>query len=261
MRNKRTNELAVCGFNAVEALAREHPEQIRRLFLRQDRLPSFTKVCKFLAQEKRPYKLCEDDELERLCKSPRHQGVVAMIQEPEIFPLMDQDLAEWSSKGQFGLILDSVGNDNNLGAIVRSAAFFGATWIVISEQDREARLSTSAYRVAEGGMEYVKIRRVQHVAALIQDAGKRLWVLGAHHRARLRLQDLRTLFEEEQLNQRSKKAKGGFAVVVGNEETGLSPEVLEACHHLLRIPGSGQIESLNVAQAATLFLHEISNLF
>jgi TrmH RNA methyltransferase len=47
------------------------------------------------------------------------------------------------------------------------------------------------------------------------------------------------------------------AVVLGNEETGLPPEVRESCRVLLRIPGTGNIESLNVAQAATLFLHEL----
>ena len=251
MRNKLTRELAVCGFNAVSALAEVHPEQIKRLFLRQDRLKHFTRVCKYLAEQKRLYKLCEDEELERLCKSPRHQGVVAMIQEPELLRMNHEELDEWSQKKQIGLILDSVGNDNNLGAIIRSAAFFGATWVVLSERDKEARLSTSAYRVAEGGMEYIRIRRVTNTEAFISDAAKKLLVLGAHHRARLRLQDLPSLV---------KAPFGGFAVVVGNEETGLSPGAEEACSYLVRIPGSGQIESLNVAQAATLFLHEISTI-
>ncbi|WP_041396319.1 TrmH family RNA methyltransferase [Gracilinema caldarium] len=252
MRNKKTNELAVCGVNAVSALAKQHPEQIRRLFLRKDRLPIFTKACKYLAEQKRLYKFCEDDELERLCKSPRHQGVVAMIMEPEPPTISSQELDEWSSKRQIGLILDSVGNDNNLGAIIRSAAFFGATWIILSERDREARLTTSAYRVAEGGMEYVRIRKADNIEAFVKAAEKKMLVLGAHHRARLRLKDLPTLADP---------FPHGFAVVVGNEETGLSLEVERACSYLVRIPGSGQIESLNVAQAATLFLHEISTIF
>jgi len=75
MRNKLTDELAVCGLNAVIAVAEHHPEQINRLFLREDRLASFTKICKNLAERKRPYKICEDDELERICKSTHHHGV------------------------------------------------------------------------------------------------------------------------------------------------------------------------------------------
>jgi len=49
----------------------------------------------------------------------------------------------------------------------------------------------------------------------------------------------------------------GFILVVGNEEHGLSTEVKDGCSYLARIPGTGNIESLNVAQAATLFLHEL----
>jgi len=82
MRNKLTDELAVCGINAVLAVGEYHPLTINRLFLREDRLNSFTGICKQLAERKRPYKLCEDEELERICKSVHHQGVVAMIEEP-----------------------------------------------------------------------------------------------------------------------------------------------------------------------------------
>jgi TrmH RNA methyltransferase len=60
MRNKLTDELAVCGLNAVLALAEHHPETINRLFLREDRFRAFTGVCKKLAERKRPYKVCTD---------------------------------------------------------------------------------------------------------------------------------------------------------------------------------------------------------
>jgi len=74
--------------------------------------------------------------------------------------------------------------------------------------------------------------------------------IGADHRAKNRLSDLPSLAG----------AESGVLIVMGNEETGLSPEVKTACDHLVRIPGTGDIESLNVAQAATLFLYELSLL-
>ena len=58
MRNKLTDELAVCGLKAALALAEYHPETINRLFLRQDCFKLFTGVCKKLAERKRPYKIC-----------------------------------------------------------------------------------------------------------------------------------------------------------------------------------------------------------
>ena len=92
MRNKLTDELAVCGMNAALAVGEYHPQSINRLFLREDRLKHFTGVCKQLAERKRPYKICEDEELERICKSVHHQGVVIMIEEPAVDSLITEDL-------------------------------------------------------------------------------------------------------------------------------------------------------------------------
>ena len=257
MRNRLTDELAVCGLNAVIAIAENHPEQINRLFLREDRLQSFTKICKNLAERKRPYKICEEEELERICKSTHHQGVVAMILEPSLEGLSREDLDEWSAEGRTGLVLHSVGNDHNLGAIARSAAFFDAKYIVISEKDPEARLSTSAYRVAEGGMEHVTVRSVRNTAAFLRDASAQLITVGTDTRARLRIGDLPGIVREKQ---KGASKRPGIAVVLGNEETGLPDDVKDACSLLVRIPGTGLMESLNVAQAATLFMQRIFEL-
>ncbi|MCL2480033.1 MAG: RNA methyltransferase, partial [Treponema sp.] len=131
MHNKLTDELAVCGFNAVIALAENHPETINRLFIRKDRFALFTKTCKKLAERKRPYKICEDEELERISKSLHHQGIVAMIEEPVVGPLTREDLDFWASESKTGLVLHEVGNDHNLGAIARAAAFFDVHFIVL----------------------------------------------------------------------------------------------------------------------------------
>jgi TrmH RNA methyltransferase len=256
MRNKLTNELAVCGFNAAAALGEYHPEKINRLFLREDRLKQFTGVCKHLAERKRPYKLCGDEELERICKSPRHQGVVAMIEEPVVEPVNQEDIERWAEEGKTGLVLHSVGNDHNLGAMVRSAAFFDAPYIILSAGDREARLTTSAYRVAEGGMEQVVFRKIDHTGAFIKTLSRSLFTIGADARARLRLRDLGGIIRERS-GTPGRYVRPGIALVVGNEETGLPAEVKANCSVLIRIPGTGLIESLNVAQAATLFLHEL----
>jgi TrmH RNA methyltransferase len=260
MRNKLTCELAICGYNAVSALGRYHPEQINRLFLRQDRFDSFTGICRGLAERKRPYKVCGDEELERICKSSHHQGVVAMIYEPETKNLSAEDLTDWAEGGKTGLILHAVGNDNNLGAVVRSAAFFDAAYIVISQGDPEARLTTSAYRVAEGGMEHVMIRWVRNTAAFLRAASRVILTIGADHRALFRIRDLPRIVADKQKSLPRREGRPGIALVLGNEETGLPGVVKDNCAALVRIPGTGLMESLNVAQAATLFLQEIYEL-
>jgi RNA methyltransferase, TrmH family len=258
MRNKLTEELAVCGLKACLALAEFHPETINRLFVREDRFPLFTKACKKLAERKRPYKMCEDEELERLCKTVHHQGVVMMIEEPEVEPLTREDLEFWASGCKTGLVLHEVGNDHNLGAIVRAAAFFDVHFIVLNEKDEEARLTTSAYRVAEGGMEHVIVRKINNTAGFLKDAAKKILIIGTDTRARRRIGDLPGIAKDWAAQAGVKRP--GVALALGNEESGLPKSVKDNCSCLLRIPGTGNIESLNVAQAAALFLREIYDL-
>ena len=251
MKNRQTRELAVCGFEAVRALADKHPEKIERLFFAQDRARFFGAVCKALAASRKIYRIVEaETELEKLSQSVHHQGVVAMIREPEIPRLGLETLKAWQDARERVLVLDRVGNANNLGAIVRSAAFLGINKIVIGEDDEQAEITTSAYRVAQGGMEFVEIWRASSAAWLVNASAGKMTRIGADHRARNRLSDLRNLVSKDE----------GVLIVMGNEETGLSPEVKTSCDHLVRIPGTGDVESLNVAQAATLFLYELSIL-
>ena len=276
MHNKLTDELAVCGMNAVLAVGEYHPQTINRLFMREDRFQSFTGICKLLAERKRPYKICEDEELERICKSVHHQGVVAMIEEPVIEPLSVEDLEIWAGEGKTGIVLHSVGNDHNLGAIARAAAFFDAAFIVLNEKDTafneprpgsstmsedsplvDLRLTTSSYRIAEGAMEHLTIRKITNTAAFLKDASKKLLTIGTDTRARSRIGDLKSIFKDFK---KLMKGRPGIALVLGNEETGLPKNVKEQCSHLLRIPGTGNIDSLNVSQAAALFLHAIFEL-
>ena len=253
MRNRLTDELAVCGMNAVLAVGEHHPQTINRLFLREDRLKSFTSICKQLAERKRPYKICEDEELERICKSVHHQGVVVMIEEPVVEPLSLEDLELWASERKTGVLLHSIGNDHNLGAIARASAFFDVSYIVINEKDSVfeggVRLTTSAYRVAEGGFEHLTVRRISSSSAFLKDASKQLVTVGTDTRARMRICDMGGIVN-----------KKGVVLVLGNEETGLPKEVKDQCSHIMRIPGTGNIDSLNVSQAAALFLHAVYEL-
>ncbi|MDR2494593.1 MAG: RNA methyltransferase [Spirochaetaceae bacterium] len=261
MRNRLTNELAVCGLQTVAALAEEHPAHINRLFIRQDRLPLFAKACKTLAERKHPYKICEDEELERMCGIPRHQGVVAMIAEPEVRNVNGADIDFWAREGKTGVFLHSIGSDYNLGAIVRSAAFFDAHFIVLSERDAPARLSGAAYRAAEGGMEYVVFRKVRDMAAFLRDASKALITIGAERRSRQRIDDMEAIIRDKQERlgpQFSRMDRAGIMVVISDDEAGLPPDIQSYCSALVRIPGTGFVESIDAAHAASLFLHRLS---
>lgn len=248
MKNKQYRELAVCGFEAVSALAAKHPEKINRLFFTHERARFFGSVCKELAAARKVYRAVEsENELERLCGSVHHQGVVAMIPEPNI-PFLNESVVDTFYDKKGIILLDRVGNANNLGAIVRSAAFFGIDTVILTDEDDQARISTSMYRVAQGGMEFVDLWKVPHSASFLEQLPETIVSIGADHRSNTDITALSQLVPSRSVP----------LVVLGNEETGLSPETKKQCRYLVRISGCGAIESLNVAQAATLFLHAVS---
>ncbi len=249
MQNYHEKELAVCGFEAVKALSEHHPEKISRLFFAGSRAKQFGEICRYLAKNRRLYRLVEsDNELEKLCGSVHHQGVVAMIEAPVIQKVTPALIKQWSKDRQSILMLDRVGNANNLGALIRSAAFFGIKALVISEDDAQASVTTSAYRIAQGGMEFVQLYTSPSASRFLKDCEGYMIRIGADHRAYRNIQDLPVIVKNNE----------SAAIILGNEEYGLSQGVKKQCDVLVKIPGSGAIESLNVAQAGTLFLSALN---
>ena len=181
-----------------------------------------------------------------------------MIEEPVIEPLTREDLDLWAREGKTGIVLHEVGNDHNLGAIARAAAFFDVHFVIVNEHDSEAQLSTSAYRVAEGGMEHITVRKIGNTASFLKDAAKEIMIIGTDTRARRRIGDLARIVKDRAPD--FDGGRPGIALVLGNEETGLPQNIKDNCSCLLRVPGTGNIDSLNVSQAAALFLHAIYDL-
>lgn len=257
MKNKRNNELAICGFEAVKALEKNNPDAIRRLYFTEDRAPLFGGLCKSLAKKRIPYNQVEAADLEKLCGSVHHQGVVAMIDQPAIERLSKADVAAWIENGENALLLDRIGNANNLGAIIRSAAFFGVKNIVIPLDEAAATVTTSTYRVAKGGMERVKVWTVQSMTKLLADLKGRMVRFGTDVRCTTPISSMAALCEKKEADGSVKNLPA--AIVLGNEEHGISDEIKENCDHLVIIPSpADDIESLNVAQAAAIILYELT---
>ena len=258
MKNKQKNELAVCGFAAVKKLEKNHPERITRLYFTEEVAPKFGGLCKKLAKQHGIYNQKPAAELEKLCGSVHHQGVVAMIEAPKITPL-DSDITDsWIANGENAVLLDRIGNANNFGAIVRSAAFFGIKNIVIPLDEAQSSITTSSYRVAEGGMEYVNIYSVKSSERLLEALSQKVLRIGTALDAKKSVSFLR-----EAAKNSSKKP---ILVVLGNEEHGISDAIKKNCDELVIIPWAGMnegvtqsaVDSLNVAQAASIIFYEMS---
>lgn len=258
MKNTKRNELAVCGFATVKKLEKNHPEKIRRLYFTEEVAPKFGGLCRKLAKDHGIYNQKPAGDLEKLSGTVHHQGVVAMIEAPEIQPL-DSDITDsWIENHENAVLLDRIGNANNFGAIVRSAAFFGIKNIVIPLDEAQSSITTSSYRVAEGGMEYVNIYSVRSSARLLEAMQGKMIRIGTSLDAKKKVSDLASL---------SKGDKGDrpLLVVLGNEENGISDVVKKNCDELVIIPWAGMsdgveescIDSLNVAQASSIIFYEM----
>lgn len=230
----------ICGLNAVTALFARRPDDVLRLFhlpaLRQQVGP----WCASLAKTHRPYRMVEADELEKVAGTPHHGGVAAVAR-PRIPAILD--LAALP-RYPFLLVLDGIGNPHNLGAVARSAAFFAVPALLIGEGPGNAMPSDAAYRTAEGGLEFLDLFRTRDLPGALRALGPLYRTVATTlGRGTPSLTDL--------------PRDRPVALVLGSEEHGVSPEVLDACRRTVRIPGTGRVQSLNVAQTAAVLLHAL----
>jgi 23S rRNA (guanosine2251-2'-O)-methyltransferase len=179
-----------------------------------------------------------DAELERLCGSGDHQGVVAEVDSyPYADPgsLLDSDAA-------LVVALDQVQDPRNLGAICRAAEVAGARGVVIPRR-RAAQVTAAVCKASAGAVEHLAIARVRNLAEWLEWAkGAGGWIYGADPAAKSRHWEL--------------DLAGRVVIVLGGEGGGLRPRVARACDVLAAIPQQGRVESLNVASAAAVLLFE-----
>ena len=241
----RHDELKLCGLAAVKARFARDPGSIKRLFFDHATGQRVGVICKVLAQEKKVYRQVEPAELEKISGSIHHGGIVAVVYAPPLRLATAADAAQWAKKNETVLVLDRIGNTHNLGAIARTAAFFGVPRLVIPDDPTAAKPSDAAHRVAEGGFEHLDVCQTKNLATFARElAAAGYEVIGAATRG------------GRPDTPRGKERKP-LALLLGNEEHGLAPEVTAACTRLVTIPGSGKIESLNVSVAAAVLMWEL----
>ena len=143
------------------------------------------------------------------------------------------------------IALDSIQDPRNLGAIVRSAAAFGATGVLVPER-RAARVTVAAWKTSAGAVARIPIARVTNLVRTLEDFKKqRVFVLGLAGDGDVALAESPLLDEP-------------LVVVVGSEGQGLGRLVRETCDQVASIPIEAATESLNASVAASLALYEVA---
>jgi TrmH RNA methyltransferase len=236
----------VCGWQAVSTLFARHPAEVRRLFFDAVTGKRAGEFCSQLAAQKKVYRQVDAAELDKIAGSKLHGGIVAVVAERPLRKVTREVMAEWARTKAPLLLLDRVSNANNVGAIVRTAAFFGVQSIIVPDHPGQALPGDAAWRVAEGGMEFVDFYRVPALAPFCAELKRSHYLIG-------------TSLRGNQLSPSAARARGlpkPPAIILGNEERGMAPEIMTQCDRLVKIPGAETVESLNVSAAAAVLCWE-----
>jgi TrmH RNA methyltransferase len=239
----RKREIPVCGFKAVSAVFARNPACVLRLFYLESSVGQAGPFCRDMAKARKPYRMVPEDDLERISGTWHHGGLVAVTARPELDRVQPTDLEHWAAEGRPVLLLNRVSNHHNLGAIVRSAAFFGIEQIVLAEHRDQALPGEATYRVAEGGMEFVNLTLARDPATVLRAAQSHFTTVATVVRGKSEPPEAVPVLRRRP-----------WFIVLGNEETGLPREITRACEYPVSIPGSGQIESLNVSATAAVLM-------
>ena len=180
-------------------------------------------------------------ELDRISNNTVHQGVIL-----EAAPLPVSDVKDWLNgnidSAAIVVILDSVEDPHNFGAIVRSAAAWGAKAVLFAK-DRSAPISPAAVKSAAGGMEHIDLIRATNLSralAALKEEG--FWIAALEAKAD------KTIWDAD--------LKGRIGIVVGNEGKGIRPLVSRNCDMHLSIPTQGPLSQLNASVSAAIVLAE-----
>ena len=236
----------IAGLPAVTAIFDVARHRVQRLFFTPDMAEAAEPFAAVLAAARRPYREVSAEELARIAGTAMHGGILA-LSEPR--PLNEARAEDLARAGDPLLVLDGVGNPQNVGAIARTAAFFGLRRFVISDHPEQAGLSDASFRIAKGGLAYVDILRARNLPGFL-GAMRR-----SHHIVGTAL-DGATPLEKLPLHGEHAETRP-WLVVLGNEETGLPRATLAQCESVICLPGSDRVQSLNVSVTAGILIYEL----
>lgn len=236
---------AIPGFHGIREALVKGQGPVREIWIsagkRSDRSREIARLARVQSV---PVHSVSSSELEKQFPGLIHQGMVAIVA-PFSYSTLEEILKGAEEDRDHGLILvaDHITDEGNLGALIRTASFFGASGLVLPK-DRSAQVSPMVVKRASGTVGIMPICRVVNLGralGLLDKAG--FWIMGTSGEAALSI---------HQFDWRRK-----VALVLGNEERGMSPSTQKRCHEVVRIPRIGPVESLNISVAAGVVLAEI----
>lgn len=233
----------VYGLRACLAVFRQRRDDIRRLAFSRELRDELDDLPDWAAHARIDWREEPGAELDRLAQSNQHEGVV-LLTAPRRW-LKPKDLASLLLERRgVAIALDRVRNPQNIGAVLRSAAFFGVDAALLGAPAPDPGLSPFAVRVAEGGAEHVELSRTTDLAQTLATLRARgVKIIGGDSHADTTLTELEPVRP--------------CVIVFGHEREGLGARIRAECDQLVEIAGTGAVESLNVGVAAGIFIARV----
>lgn len=240
---QRNEEARLYGLNACLAAFARRPEALRKVYLTEARIPALKAVLAWCVKHRIGYRVVEEADLDKLTASRHHEGVCFDLARET--PLrLDDLLARVAPAPAPSLLLwlDGIGNPHNLGALLRSAAHFGAHGTIVPD-GAGLEVSGAAARVAEGAAEVVPLVRAADAADALVALRTQGYAIAA-------------TVPRDGVSLYRAMLPPRLVLVFGAEGEGMSAPMIAAADLRLTIPGSGAVESLNVAASVAVALGE-----
>lgn len=188
-----------------------------------------------------PFEIVSHDRVAQLCGARDHQGVIARMPP---YPYLDvEPVIESANQPALFLVLDSLQDPFNFGSVCRSASVFDVDGVFVAETG-QAEVNNQVARSSAGAVNRLKISQTENLIAAadqLKAAGVSTIATSPHAKKQIHEVD----------------CQKPLAVVIGNEGTGVSDELLGRCDELVTIPQATSFESLNAAVSAGIVLYEI----
>lgn len=234
--------MIIYGKNPVNDILNLSPLLIRKIYLiNTGRAAKLDEIVRTAREKDIKVSFVEKRDLDRLSSNSNHQGIAADIKE---FEYTDFHSLIENSRNTFYVVLDHIEDPHNLGAIIRTANFFGVDGIIIPK-DRAAGVTPTVIKISSGAAATIPISRVSNIRNAVAELKKKnVWIVGADPSSK------KTVYD-------SNMGDLVIALVIGSEGKGIGSKIKEQCDFLFSIPKLGNVDSLNASVASGVMIYEL----
>ncbi len=242
-KNTQPSPIVIYGVHPVFEAIRSK-QKVLEVWVKESRNHKILEIQHLCSQNNTPCYLKAKDEFSQW-DSKNHQGIIAFL---SLNKVQYSSLDDFFQRNQVNtpylfILLDSITDPRNLGAILRTCDYYGVSG-VITQSHRSAPVTSIVHKTSSGALSYVPIIQVANITQAINWLkSKDTWVYGM---------DISTDTHIDQCS-----LKGNIALALGSEGQGLRRLVRESCDFLVSIKNYGHVDSLNVSVASGIALYEV----